>query len=192
MYQKRNNELVIVSLYLGDYSKQLYLREISKKAGVPVKTCYSTLLILEKDNILKSAVHGKNKYFKLNLSNIQTKSYLLQAEIYKTTLFLDKYPLFKTFLKDVNTNNTIVVFGSFAKFTQNKDSDLDLLIIKEEDYTLPLHLLPYKIHRIELSKKSFLKSLESQEILIKEIEENHVLLNNHSFYVNAMWIYYGK
>ncbi len=192
MYRKRNNELNIIELYLGDYTKQLYLREISRKAEIPVKTCYSALLILEKDNILKSTKQGKNKYFKLNLSNIQTKSYLLQAEISKTTLFLDKYPVFKTFLKEVNTDNTIVVFGSFAKFAKDKDSDLDLLIIKEENYTLPSHLLPYNIHRIEISKESFLKSLEAQEILIKEIEENHVLLNGHSFYVNAMWGYYGK
>ncbi len=192
MYQKRNKELDVIALYLGKYTKQFYLREISKRIKLPLRTTQNTLFVLEKDNILRSTVVGKNKYFRLNLSNIQTKSYLLQAEVHKTNLFLDKYPIFKTFLKEVRTNNTIFVFGSFARFSQNKDSDLDLLVIKEENDDLPLYLLPYNVHKIELSKDSFLKSLEAQEILIKEIEENHVLLNNHSFYINTMWNYYGK
>lgn len=193
MYLKRNKELEILALYLGDYTKQFYLREISKLTKIPLKTTQNVIIVLEKNNILKSSTRGKNKYFKLNLENIQTKFYLLQSEIYKTTLFLDKYPLFKTFLKEVKTSNTMIVFGSFAKSSANKDSDLDLLIIsKEQHKLLPLHLLPYKIHEIKLPGASFVKSLEKQETLMKEIEENHIILNNHSFYVNIMWNYYGK
>mgnify|MGYP001614022217 CR=1 FL=1 len=31
-----------------------------------------------------------------------------------------------------------------------------------------------------------------KETIIKEIEENHIILNNHSSYINIMWEYYGK
>lgn len=192
MYQKRNNKFGLIGLFLGGYNKQFYLREISRKVKLPIKTTQRTLFILEENNILKSEIRGKNKYFKLNLSNIQTKNYLLQAELYKTNLFLDRYPIFNTFLKELKTNNTIIIFGSFAKFTAEKNSDVDLLIVLEEGYTLPTHLLPYNIHKVELPKESFIKSVEKQETLINEIEVNHILLNNHSFYVNTMWNYYGK
>ena len=147
---------------------------------------------LEKDKILKSNVAGKNRYFKLNLENIQAKLLLLQAEVYRTAIFLEKYPAIKTFLKTAKTNNTLVVFGSFAKLTANEDSDLDLLIIQNESKKMPLHLIPYGIHKIELTEKTFMKALEKQETLIKEIEENHIILNNHSFYVNEMWSHYGR
>lgn len=192
MYQKRNKELSILTLYLGDYARQFYLREISKLAKIPLKTTQNLLSNLEKSKILKSILSGKNKYFKLNLDNIETKFYLLQSEIYKTLLFLNKYPLFKTFLKEIEINKPLIIFGSFAKLTADKDSDLDLLIISKEKQKLPLHLLPYKIHEIILSKASFTKSLKKQETIIKEIEEKHVILNNHSFYINIMWSYYGK
>ncbi len=192
MYQKRNRELKILALYLGDYTKQFYLREISKLTKIPLKTTQNLVLELERSKILKSIVRGKNKYFRLNLDNIQTKFYLLQSEIHKTQTFLNEYPLFKTFLKEVKTTIPIIVFGSFAKFTAGKDSDLDLLIITKEKQKLPSHLLPYKIHAIKLSEDSFLKALEKQETLIEEIEENHIILNNHSFYVNTMWDYDGK
>ncbi len=192
MYPKRNNELEIISLFRGNYKARFYLREISKLSKLPLKTCQNTLMNLEKAKILKSKIEGKNKYFSLNLENIKTKSFLLQAEIYQTDLFTEKYPQFKMFLKSLKTTIPIIVFGSFAKLTASKDSDLDLLIISEEELNLPFHLLPFKPHQITMPKETFLKALDKQEDLIKEIEENHIILNNHSFYVDIMWGYYGK
>jgi len=192
MYQKRNKGLEVIALYTGNYKAEFYLRQIAKLAKLPVKTCQNILSQLEKDKILKGKVEGKNKYFSLNLDNIQTKSYLLQAEIHKTDMFLENYPQIKTFLKSFNTNIPIIVFGSFAKLKANRNSDMDLFIVSEKGQELPFHLLPYKVHQVNLSESSFMKSLKEQEIIIKEIEENHVILNNHSFYVNIMWGYYGK
>ena len=192
MYPNRNNKLEILKLYTKDYKSQFYLREISRLSLLPVKNVQNLLHSLEKSRILKSRISGKNKYFHLNLNNISTKFLLLQAEIYKTLLFLESYPVFKTFLKMVSTHAPIIVFGSFAKFAAEKESDLDLLAIQEDDEKLPLYLLPYQIHEIRLSEKSFNKALEKQESLIKEIEANHILLNNQSFYVETMWGMYGK
>ncbi|MEK6892245.1 MAG: nucleotidyltransferase domain-containing protein [Nanoarchaeota archaeon] len=192
MYQKRNEDLDILRLFLGGYNRQFYLREISRLTGIPLKTTQTKILHLEEGNILKSTISGKNKYFRLNLDNIQTKFCLLQAEINKTQSFIEKYPLFKIFINEIKTNTPLIVFGSFAKFKAGKDSDLDLLIISKEKQKLPFHLLAYKIHKIELSESDFLQSMEKQENLIKEIEENHIILNDHSSYVNAMWNYYGK
>ena len=128
----------------------------------------------------------------LNLANIKTKSYLLQAEIYKTDNFLESYPQFKIFLKSLKTNILLVIFGSFARLKAGKDSDLDLLVVSEKEQNLPFHLLPYKVHQVNLSENSFVKAIKEQETLIKEIEENHIILNNHSFYINAVWDCYGK
>jgi len=192
MYLKRNNELEIISLFRGNYKMRFYLREMSKLSKLPLKTCQNTLANLENAKILKSKIEGKNKYFSLNLENIRTKSYLQQAEIYQTDLFIEKYPKFNMFLKSINMNIPIIIFGSFAKFTADKNSDIDLLIISDNEPKLSFHLLPFKPHQINMSEKTFLKAIDQQENLIKEIENNHVILNNHSFYVNVMWGHYGK
>lgn len=192
MYLNRNNELEVISLYRKNYKVRFYLREISKLSRIPLKTCQNTLNNLEKNSILKSKTEGKNKYFSLNLENIKTKSYLLQAEIYRTDQFIEKYPQFKIFLKAVKTTVPLIVFGSFAKQTADKNSDLDLLIISDKELKLPFHLLPFKPHQINLKQNSFLKALKKQEDLIKEIEENHIILNNHSFYIDIMWSQYEK
>ena len=192
MYQKRNKELNVIALYSGNYNAKFYLRQISKLAKLPLKTCQNTLLNLEKERILKSKTEGKNKYFSLNLENIQTKSFLLKAEINKTEIFLEKYTEFKTFLKSLNTTNLIIIFGSFAKLNADKDSDVDLFIIASKEEKLPFHLLPYKVHQNNLTEELFRKSIIEKETIIKEIEENHIILNNPSSYVNIMWEYYGK
>jgi len=192
MYQNRNNELEVISLFRHNYKARFYLREISKISKLPLKTCQNTLTKLEKSKILKSKIEGKNKYFLLNLENIKTKSYLQQAEIYQTDIFIEKYPAFKMFLKSLKITAPIIVFGSFAKFTADKNSDLDILVISDKELKLPFHLLPFKPHQIIMTEKTFLKALNQQENLIKEIEDNHIILNNHSFYVNVMWEYYER
>ena len=192
MYQKRNKELDVIALYGGDYKAKFYLRQISKLAKIPLKTCQNILAILEKERILKSKIEGKNKYFNLNLDNIHVKSYLLKAEIHKTEFFLEKYPEFKTFLKSAHTNAILIIFGSFAKFKANKNSDLDLFVVSEKEQKLSFHLLPYKVHQINLSEESFREAINKKETLIKEIEENHIILNNPSSYINIVWEYYGK
>ena len=192
MYLKRNRVLEILALYLSDYNKQFYLREISKLAKIPLKTTQTLIANLERDKLLKSTVKGKNKYFRLNLDNIKTKFYLLQSELNRTLIFVENYPLFKNFIGKIKINAPMVVFGSFAKFKADKESDLDLLIISKLKVNLPLHLLAYKIHEIYLDENSFKKSLEKKQALIMEIKDNHIILNNHSFFVNVTWSYHEK
>jgi uncharacterized protein len=192
MYQNRNKDLEVLALFMKGYSKQYYLREIAKLAKIPLKTTQNLVNLLTQNNILKSHVSGKNKYFGLNLDNVETKLCLLKAEAQRTISFMNKYSLFKTFLKEIKADELLIVFGSFARFNAHRDSDLDLLMITNVKLKLPLHLLPYKAHKIELSKKAFKESVKKNEPLIKEIEENHIILNNHSSYLNVMWDYYGK
>jgi len=192
MYQNRNNQLEVISLFRGDYKIRFYLREISRLSKIPLKTCQNVLASLEKNKVIRSKIEGKNKYFSLNLENIKTKFHLLQAEIFQTDIFTEKYLQFKIFLKSLKTTAPIIVFGSFAKFKAGKDSDLDIAVISEKELELPFHLLPFKPHIVNLTEKTFLKALKEQENLIKEIEENHIILNNHSFYVNIIWERYGN
>ena len=192
MYHNRNNQMELLGLFRGDYKKQIYLRMISKLSDIPLKTTQDTLSFLEKERIIKSKVEGRNKYFGLNTDNIITKQYLLQTECYFTNKFLEKYPNFKTFLKEINTNTTLIIFGSFARFMTSKDSDVDLLTISKNKIQLPSHLLANKLHIVNLSEESFSKAIDQGEPLIKEIIENHIILNNHSFFINTLWGYYGK
>ena len=192
MYQKRNNEWEILALYTGNYASKWYVRQISKAAKIPLRTTQNALLSLEKKKVLQSKTEGKNKYFGLQRDNIQTKLALLQSEIYRTNHFLEAYPQFKMFLKSLATTAPIILFGSFARGKPSKGSDVDLLVVSEKEQKLPVHLLPNAVHQITLSEDSVGNGIRENEALLKEIQENHIILNNHSFYINVLWEYYEK
>ncbi len=190
MCQKRK---IILSLFCTNLKGRYHLTEISKLSKLPLKTTFRVLKELEEENLLHSKIEGRQKYFTLNLDNVKTKFLLLETEIYRTLIFLEKYPVFKSFLKEILIEDcTILVFGSFAEFTATNKSDLDLLIISERKLDLPFHLLPFKIHLISLTKNEFLKGLELKEPLLLEILSNHIVLYNHSFFLDVLWWYYGK
>ncbi len=190
MSQKRYNELEVLGLYLGDYAGQFYLREISRLASISLRTTQETTSSLVNQKILQSRKHGKNMYFGLNRENASTKFLILQAEVYKTINFLQKHPEIKSFIKGINSNLFILLFGSFARGSWKSVSDMDLLVVGGKKEELPLHLLPYKVHLISISKDSFATAIKKKEPLMGEIAESHILLNNHSFYLNYRWRQY--
>lgn len=194
MYKKGYNELRILEPYTKDYGARHYLRELAKLTGISLKSVQNALAGLEQGNILKATVHGKHKYFMLNRENPQSKLYLVQAEIAKTNAFLETYPFFKTFLKHAPSSITFIVFGSFASFTAKKHSDIDMIVIHKpgETATLPFHLLPDKVHQVVLLEHAFQKAVVQGDSLLREVEKNHVILTNHSYYTNIVWDTYGK
>ena len=179
-------EIKILALYLRSYSAEYYLREISRLASISLKATQNGLQGLEKQKILLSRIHGKNKYFRLNRENIQTKLYLTQAEIYRTGLFFEKYPALKLFAKELKTNTMKIIFGSFAKFSADKTSDLDMLVISKAKEKLPEYLVSNKIQQINISEKDLARAMAS-EPLMREVAWHHIILNNHAFYVELMW-----
>ncbi len=190
MFPKRNE---IISLYCGNLKARFHLREIARLSKLPIKTVFKILKKLEKENIVRSEIEGRHKYFELNLDNIETKFILEETEIHRTLLFLKEYPIFKSFLKEMKIEDcAIIIYGSFAKFMATNKSDLDILIVSERELDLPFYTLPYKIHKIFLRKNEFLKGLEAREPLLMEILANHIVLFNHSFFINILWWYHGR
>ena len=192
MYRKRDNKSRIMGLYVVDYRGQFYVREIARLLRIPLKNVQMALNLLEQEKIVKSRVSGKNKYFQLNLDNIQTKFMLIKTEIDRTMEFIEKKKGMNLFLKELKTDATCIIFGSYAREMEQKNSDIDLLTVTEKKEELPFHLLPLKVHQITISEKTFKAALQARETLIKEIEKNHILLNNHSWYVREMWHNYEK
>lgn len=184
----------LLGLYLGDYSRRFYLREISKLSGMSLRTAQRTLEALEAAKTVKSECRGKNKYFFPNLENVMTKLALLCAETHITLEFLEKYPAFGPFLREATgvQNAPVIVFGSFAKSNVDKNSDVDIIVLSDKKIELPFHLLPNKIHEIRVSEERFIRSFEKGEALAEKIRESHIILNNHSFFVNLMWDRYAR
>ncbi|MBU1854439.1 MAG: nucleotidyltransferase domain-containing protein [Nanoarchaeota archaeon] len=186
-------DLKILSLFTKGYDKYYYIREVEKLLGVSSRTALVTLAKLEKKGILESKTKGKIKIYSITKSALSREFFLL-TEQYKRIVFLENNHLIKEVLEktDKHMQGIIIIFGSYAKNTQKDDSDLDLFIVGKYDensikeigrkYGIKVNIKSYPMNIFE--KKLF------EDILLKEVAENHILINDAEGFVRRIirWI----
>lgn len=174
---------IILSEFGQDYSKRVYGRDIAKKYKLNQKTVSNILLKLEKENILKFERQGKNKYYFLNKFDSNINEIIKLIEINKKITFLNKHKKFIELFKELEkrTNGTLIIFGSYAKGSENEDSDLDLFILGSIKDVKDLE----KMYNLKISiLKS--KKVKNNEPIFKEIINNHILLKGEDNFINQI------
>ena len=171
--------------FLGDYSIGLTGSFISKKKKLNQKTTANYLYVLEKEGILKSKIQGKNKNYSLNLNNKEIlKNYILAVEHIRTLEFCKKHLVINEISEKINEyiNGTALIFGSYAKGVQKKNSDLDILVIgkcnEKEIEKIG------KTYNIEISLKIYSKF--KKDILTKEAMKNHIFIKNSELIIKEI------
>lgn len=167
----------ILNEFLGDYSIELTGSFIAKKKELNQKTTANYLQNLENEGILKSRTQGKNKNYFLNIKDKEIiNNFITAIEHIKTIEFYKKNLIIKEISEKIkeSINGSALIFGSYAKEIQKKDSDLDILIIgncNEKEIE--------KIgntYNIEINLKVYQKF--KKDILIKEAIKNHIFIKN--------------
>jgi len=188
-----DTDLRILSLFTKGYEKEYYIREAEKLLNVSSRTALVTLAKLEKKGILESKTKGKNKTYTIKKSSL-SREYLLLTEQYKRIQFLEKNHLIKEVLEkaDEFIQGIIIIFGSYAKGIQKEGSDLDLFIVGTFDekkikeaghkYGLDINIKSYPMNIFEKEIRD--------DILLKEIIENHILIKDAEGFVRRVvkWI----
>lgn len=153
-------------------TKDKHIRGLAKDLGTNQTTISRKIQELYDDNIVDFRQEGKNKVYFLK-KNLEAKQYASIVETHKTLEAIKKYPRLRRIIDNIKENKNIslaVIFGSYAKGTATKESDIDLYIettdrkIKEETELIDTKL---SVKIGEYDKKN---------ILIKEIEKNHIII----------------
>ncbi|MDE1838680.1 MAG: nucleotidyltransferase domain-containing protein [Thaumarchaeota archaeon] len=197
-YNINQTTLKILGLYLNDYKKSLHLREISRETEIDVKAIQLQLKKLEKINVLSSVIRGRNKDYHLNLNNVTTKYYLVMAEVFISIIYLKKNFLIKKIVDEIENkiHEPIILFGSFAKGTYTKDSDVDVFIISDKKISTSsiieaANMVGREISLKSASRQQFLEGLRNNDPLIKEVVSNHIILKGADEFSDIMWCYYA-
>jgi len=180
------NKLRILEEFSTDYSKKIYGRNVAKKLKMNQKTVSNILNELEKENILKFALEGKNKCYYLNEFYPYLKEIIQLIEIQRKINFLEKYKKLKDlFLKlEERSEGVLIIFGSYANFGANEKSDLDVFFMGDiKDVGDLEEIYNLKINVIKSSRKKFNKS----EHIIKEIIKNHIILKGIEDFIQLIW-----
>jgi len=180
-----NGQIKIFEEFLRDFNVGLTGSFIAKKKKLNQKTTSSFLKNLEKETILKSKTEGKNKLYYLNLDNKEVvKNFIIAVEHLRTINFYKKNILIKEIAEKIQNQikGIAVIFGSYAKGIQKKDSDLDLFIIgkcNEKEIDKISHL-----YGLELNLKIYPK-LE-KDLLTLEIIKDHLIIKNVELFIEEI------
>lgn len=170
MVQKRNNiGLEIIELLL---KADCHIRSIAKKLNESHSTVLRKLNNLKKENVVDSRKEGRNKIFFLKY-NLVSKTYVLQAELYKLTRLIRHYPELGIIFEDILKNTDeklIVLFGSYAKGAAKKDSDIDIYIKTKS------RRVKKAVESINSKVNVKMGVFDTTSPLIKEIIKDHVIL----------------
>ena len=170
MTQKRVNYTYEVILLL--LKKEMHQRQLAKELKTSLTRIQSILKQLRDINAIDYKEAGKNHEYFIK-KNLISKSLILNSENYKLIKLLRKHgilePLFKEII-DKYPDEMIILFGSYAKGTEKKDSDIDIYIDTKNK------AIKEKIQLINDSISVKIGKFNKDDLLIKEIIKNHIII----------------
>ena len=195
--------LKIIGLMRKDLDKGLTILEISKLLKIGYRPAYNHISEMEKEGIIKIEKIGNSKQCKLNLDSPKTRHLLenldieRKEELYQENLRLKIIDnlISKLTEKFMSEIHSIILFGSYAKGTATKKSDIDLLFIvgNIKDKTLRESIeresASYQYsHNIKINPlitdiQEFKKMLNAKELNVgKEVREQGISLYGHELF----------
>ena len=129
--------LKIIGLMRDRIGFGLTILEISKQLKIGYRPAYNHIGEMEKEGIIQIEKIGSAKQCKLNLENPKTRHLLEYLDIEKKERLCKDYPKLKAIEnlisklteRFISQIHSVVLFGSYAKNTDTKASDIDLLFI---------------------------------------------------------------
>ena len=194
-----NTELSILEEFVGDYKLRLTGSHLAKKKKLNQKTVSNYLKKLEEQNFLKSITEGKNRLYSLNLQDEQLiVNFISAIENARTIYFYKKHPLIKEIIAKSlpGIKGIAMIFGSYAKGIENKESDLDIFIVgsadqKEIDKIADMYNVEINIKNCSLP--AFKKYLGEKDPLVEEVIKSHIIIQNAQEFISCIrGIRYGK
>lgn len=197
-----SKQLAILEVFRKNLGKKLTFNNIKKEARINSNDFIQrTLSNCMSEGLVKTESIGRNMLYHLELSS-GTLAYFSMIPFIIYKLPEDILDEIQQEISKETSFFSLVIFGSYAKKQENKNSDLDIAIILEDtkknsqieariESLKRKSILQLDIHLI--SVKDFKEMLNSEkENLGKEIARNHIVYLNPPIFYNQIekWIQY--
>jgi predicted nucleotidyltransferase len=168
----------ILEYFLRYPSEKTYLKELAKKLQISPRSVKIYCDLFEKEGLIKREIIGNMHIFSTNNDNFRVREM--------------KRAYFINLLAEMNIENiaeecaSIAIYGSYASGNYDEKSDIDILIIGEEQQVkrdmivkimeiigkeIQLNVIPIiKWEKMKKNGDSFIKSIIRNHILIKGVE----------------------
>lgn len=180
-----NEKEEILRMLIENYGKKFSIRSISIIRKINYKSAYNSIRALEKEEAVNLERFGNtlNCLFSKKFSPLIFKvEYERRKELLKNKNFRIIYDR----LNELTSPLVVLIFGSFAKNEQKKNSDIDLLVITEssQEVERAISLMPINIHPTIISWKEFFGMVKRNEfnVVSEALRKNIILLGIEEYY----------
>lgn len=179
----RVNEKLSILRFLIENSEEDYsIRKIALARRINYKSAYKVVKKLGKEGIVNVKKYGNASIVKFNY-NFNESVFIVENQRKEDFLKNKDFKvLYKRIMEIKNPFFICLIFGSYAKGTARKGSDLDLCVITNEkevksEISAILDITPFDIHYLEFSSDDFIKMLKTTEFNVgREIVKNKIIL----------------
>lgn len=173
-----DSDIKILKLLLENKEARFTIKKIADSLNINYRIAYEQAMKLEKEGLLKITKTGNSNVCELALkfnNKVFEAEYLRREELFKNKDFLVIHNRFA----ELKFPFIALLFGSCAKGTANRHSDIDILTIggNEKELQAVIQLLPDKIHLTSLSYEEFIGMAKSREFtVVSEALKNNIIL----------------
>jgi len=196
-------ELKVVDLLARNKGQKFTINEIARILKSHYSFLHRTINKLTDEGVIIKEAAGRAYLCSINLSNEKTFALIQLSEIEKKNEFYNSNKEIKVMLEDFVCSAkllnpiSIVLFGSYAKGTATKESDIDILLISKTKIDKKIDNIVNKIIKemyakygkeinvILMSIKDFKKQKDKD--VIKEIIKDHCILYGVEKFVNLVF-----
>lgn len=170
-----DNRVRILRLFFEGPSERLHLREVARKAGLSATGAMKILGVLEKEGMVEKERTTVTVVYRGNYENEKFMAMKRSLNLYS----LYSSGFVSALVDFYKVPECVILFGSYAKGEDNRESDIDIAVITGMKEHLPLEIyegnLKRKIslHLIENSKnekKEFVNTLANGIVLYGYLE----------------------
>lgn len=175
--------------YLLTHPEDISIRQLAQGLKMDYKNVHTLVQRLKKTDLVKTENFGQACKIKLNLIPhplVYQAEYQRREEILKNKNISTVLEYYRRNLK--SRFYILLLFGSYAKNTSTKQSDIDLMFIlpdkaEEKEFEQVTSMIPLNIHLSIFTEKEFLAMKNSKEITVgSEAIKNNLLLHGIELY----------
>jgi len=180
-------QIKIIKHLLENKEKPISIRDISKNLNIDYKNTHNIIRNLSDNNIVSTQKIGKSNIISLNK---KLTPLLFETEHERKQELLKNKNLKILYNKLTSLQFLLItlIFGSFAKNKQTKNSDIDLMMIseknREREIQQTISILPLNIHLSFFTYEEFTNMLESKKFTVvsEAIKNNIILMGIEDYY----------
>lgn len=170
----------IVRHLIENRERSFSINEIAKSLKIDYKLIYTNIQKLSKEETIKVEDFGNTK--RCSFKDVFNEDvFIVETERKRDFLRNKGFLVMYNSLREINKQFILLLFGSHAKGTAIKHSDIDLLLISsEEDSRIiqsKIDLIPINIHLTHVSYEGFIEMLKSKSFtVVSEAIKNNIIL----------------